>query len=105
MFSTLLITLREGLEAALIIGIILAYLAKTNNGQGSRYVWLGTSLAIATSLIVGAVIYFTAGSLEGRAEQIFEGVALFVAAGVLTWMILWSTDLDDLMDAKAGCKY
>ena len=89
MFSSLLITLREGLEAALIIGIILAYLAKTNNGQGSRYVWLGTSLAIATSLIVGAVIYFTAGNLEGRAEAIFEGAALFVAAGVLTWMILW----------------
>ncbi len=89
MFSALLITLREGLEAALIIGIILAYLAKTNNGQGFRYVWLGTFLAIATSLIVGAVIYFTAGNLEGRAEQIFEGVALFVAAGVLTWMILW----------------
>jgi high-affinity iron transporter len=89
MFSALLITLREGLEAALIIGIILAYLAKTNNGQGFRYVWFGTFLAIATSLIAGAVIYFTAGNLEGRAEQIFEGVALFVAAGVLTWMILW----------------
>ena len=89
MFSALLITLREGLEAALIIGIILAYLAKTNNSQGFRYVWFGTSLAIATSLIAGAAIYFTAGNLEGRAEVIFEGSALFVAAGVLTWMILW----------------
>jgi len=89
MFSSLLITLREGLEAALIIGIILAYLIKTNNNEGTKYVWLGTFVAIATSLIVGAVIYFTAGNLEGRAEEIFEGVALFVAAGVLTWMILW----------------
>jgi high-affinity iron transporter len=89
MLSTLLITLREGLEAALIIGIILAYLAKTDNRQGFRPVWLGTSLAILVSLITGAGIYFLAEEFSGRTEKIFEGLAMFVAVGVLSWMIFW----------------
>jgi len=89
MLSALLITLREGLEAALILGIILAYLSATSNRQGFKPVWLGTSLAIAVSLIAGVVIYFSAGRLEGKAEEIFEGVAMWTAAGVITWMIFW----------------
>lgn len=89
MLSTLLITLREGLEAALIIGIILAYLARTDNRQGFKHVWLGTLLAVATSLIAGAAIYLSAGRLEGWAEEVFEGLAMLTAAGILTWMIFW----------------
>ncbi len=89
MISTFLITLREGIEAALIIGIILAYLAKTGNRQASKYVWMGTLLAVVTSLITGMVIYTSVGKLEGRAEEIFEGLAMFTAAGILTWMIFW----------------
>jgi len=89
MLSSLLITLREGLEAALIIGIILAYLARTDNRQGFKHVWLGTLLAVVASLIAGAAIYLSAGQLEGRTEAIFEGLAMFAAAGVLTWMIFW----------------
>lgn len=89
MLSSLLITLREGLEAALIIGIILAYLARTNNRQGFKPVWVGTGLAVLVSLIVGIVIFLSAGQLEGRTEAIFEGTAMLVATGVLTWMILW----------------
>ncbi|MBI4283148.1 MAG: FTR1 family protein [Chloroflexi bacterium] len=89
MLSSLLITLREGLEAALIVGIILAYLARTNNRQGFRPVWLGTASAVLVSLIVGAVIYFAAGELEDPGEAIFEGIAMFIATGVLTWMIFW----------------
>ena len=68
MLSALLITLREGLEAALIIGIILAYLSATNNRQGFRPVWLGTILAVVASLAAGAIIYFSVGRLEGRGE-------------------------------------
>jgi len=89
MLSSLLITLREGLEAALIIGIILAYLSRTANRQGFKQVWLGTALAVLVSLAAGVAIYFTAGELEGRSEQIFEGIAAVSAAGVLTWMIFW----------------
>lgn len=89
MFGPLLITLREGLEAALIIGIILAYLARTENRQGFKPVWLGTSLAVATSLVAGFIIYLVAGEFSGTAEEIFEGSAMFLAVGVLTWMIFW----------------
>ncbi len=89
MLSSLLITLREGLEAALIIGIILAYLARTENRQGFKPVWLGASLAVVVSLIAGAAIYLLAGEFSGQAEEIFEGLAMFVAVGVLTWMIFW----------------
>jgi high-affinity iron transporter len=89
MLSSLLITLREGLEAALIIGIILAYLARSDNRTAFKYVWTGTALAVLTSLLAGAVIYLLAGEFSGRAEEIFEGAAMFLAAGVLTWMIFW----------------
>ncbi len=89
MLSSLLITLREGLEAALIVGIILAYLAKTRRTDLSRYAWLGVGLAVLASLAAGAAIYLSAGELTGRAEQVFEGSAMFLAAGVLTWMIYW----------------
>ncbi len=89
MLGSLLITLREGLEAALIIGIILAYLAKTDNRQGFKPVWVGTSLAVLVSLIAGAIIYAVAGEFSGRAEEIFEGSAMLLAVGVLTWMVFW----------------
>jgi len=89
MLSSLLITLREGLEAALIIGIILAYLARTDNRQGFKSVWLGVALAVFGSLVAGVAIYLLAGEFSGQAEELFEGLAMFVAAGVLTWMIFW----------------
>ncbi len=89
MLSSFLITLREGLEAALIIGIILAYLARTDNRQGFKPVWLGAALAILASLIAGAAIYLVAGEFTGQAEEVFEGFAMFLAVGVLTWMIFW----------------
>jgi len=89
MLSALLITFREGLEAALIIGIILAYLVSTGNRDRFKPVWIGTGLAVIVSLVAGAVIYVSTGQLEGRGEQIFEGIATLTAAGVLTWMIFW----------------
>lgn len=89
MAASLLITLREGLEAALIVGIILAYLGKTGHRDKSGVVWAGVGLSIVTSLLIGAFIFMTAGGLEGHAEKIFEGAAMFTAAGVLTYMILW----------------
>ncbi|OLE14039.1 MAG: hypothetical protein AUG93_00210 [Armatimonadetes bacterium 13_1_20CM_4_65_7] len=84
-----LVMLREGLEAALIIGIILAYLAKTGNRDKFGVVWMGSGLAVLMSVIVGTGIFVTAGEFTGRAKQLFEGTAMFSAAGVLTYMIFW----------------
>jgi high-affinity iron transporter len=110
MFSALLITLREGLEAALIVGIILAYLAKIRRADLARYAWLGVGGAVLVSLASGVAIYATAGELVGRAEQVFEGSAMLLAAGVLTWMIFWMkrqttsvrTSLQSQVDAKVA---
>jgi len=89
MIPALLISLREGLEAALIVGIILAYLVKTGNRDKARAIWWGTALSVLLSVLAGAVIFLTAGGIEGRAEEIFEGSAMLLAAGVLTYMIFW----------------
>jgi len=84
-----LVTTREGLEASLIVGIVLAYLAKTDNRQHFRTIWAGTAAAVLVSAVSGAALFFTVGELEGRAEKIFEGVATLSAVAVLTWMIFW----------------
>jgi high-affinity iron transporter len=89
LLSAFLITLREGLEAALVVGIILAYLNRTGNRASFKPVWTGVALAVVASLVAGTAIYFLAGELTGRAEEIFEGIAMFLAVGVLTWMIFW----------------
>ena len=81
--------LREGVEAALIVSIILAYLAKTGNRQHFAKIWIGTLSAIALSLILGVVIFFTVGELEAPYEQLFEAGAMLLAASVLTWMLFW----------------
>jgi high-affinity iron transporter len=83
------VTTREGLEASLIVGIVLGYLAKTENRRYFRTIWLGTAAAILASLVTGAALFFTVGELEGRSEQIFEGIAMLSAVAVLTWMIFW----------------
>lgn len=81
--------LREGVEAALIVGIILAYLAQTGNREHFSKIWIGTAAAIALSVLLGVVIFVTVGEFEEPFEQLFEAATMFVAAGVLTWMLFW----------------
>jgi high-affinity iron transporter len=89
MIAALLITLREGLEAALIVGIVLGVLRKLGRADRSRPVWAGVVAAVAVSIVVGLVLNALGVAFEGRSEEIFEGVAMLLAAGVLTWMIFW----------------
>jgi len=89
MFASFLITLREGLEAALIIGIVLSVLRRLGHANRSRTVWAGVLVAVAVSMAVGLALNALGMALEGRGEAIFEGVAMLLAAGVLTWMIFW----------------
>jgi len=87
--SGLLTGLREGVEAALIVAIVLAYLARTGNARHASKVWLGTGLAVAVSLLAGLVIFNTVGTLQEPYEQAFEGATMLVAAAVVTWMLFW----------------
>jgi high-affinity iron transporter len=88
--GSFVITLREGFEAALIVGLIMAYLKKTDNlSDHARTVWIGVGLAIGVSVLLGAVLFVSVGELEGRAEQLYEGIAMIIAAVVVTWMVFW----------------
>jgi high-affinity iron transporter len=89
MLPTYLLSLREGLEAALIIGIVLGALAKIRRTDLSPAVWLGTLSAVGVSIVTAVLLTAFGMSLEGQAEQIFEGVTMLIAAGILTWMIFW----------------
>lgn len=87
--SGLLTGLREGVEAALIVSIILAYLARTGNSRYFPRIWVGTVAALAVSLAAGVAIYVTTRTLPERAEQLFEGATMLIAAAVVTWMLFW----------------
>jgi high-affinity iron transporter len=84
-----LITLREGLEAALIVGIVLGYLRKTGHLDRQASVWAGVASALLVSLAAALALNAIGAGFSGRGEQIFEGVAMALAAGILTWMIFW----------------
>ena len=89
MLPTYLLALREGLEAALIIGIVLGALAKIRRNDLALAVWLGTLSAVGISILTAVLLTSFGMSLEETAEQIFEGVTMLIAAGILTWMIFW----------------
>lgn len=89
MGAAFLITLREGIEAALLISIILAYLNAIGRRDAHKVVWAGVGAAVVLSLAAGAVIFAIAGGLSHTASEVFEGLASYLAVGVLTWMIFW----------------
>jgi high-affinity iron transporter len=81
--------LREGFEVSLIVGIVLAFLDRTNRRDGFAAVWAGAILALVISAAIGATLFLVGGELEGSAEKIWEGAAMLTAATLLTWMIFW----------------
>ena len=85
----LLTGLREGVEAALIVGIIAGYLVKIGRADRLFVIWAGVGLALLTSTVVGIGIFVTFGALEGDAEKIFEAAAMLLASAVVTWMLFW----------------
>lgn len=89
MFSSLLITFRETLEAALVVGIVLTFLTKTNQPIFKKFVWRGVGVGIGISILLAFILEAFFGGLTGKIEEIFEGVLMFITAGFLTWMIIW----------------
>ena len=89
MFASLLLTFRGGLEAALIVGIILGYLNQIGHSERHRTVWWAVGSAVALSALLAVGLNLAGAEFEGQMEYIFEGIAMLLAVVVLTWMIFW----------------
>jgi len=104
--ATFVIGLREGLEAALIVGIIAAFLAQDGNSRALRLMWTGIALAVLLCLGVGIALAVLSGSLPQRRQEMLETVIGLVAVAMVTWMVLWmrqhSKDLRKELGRAAG---
>lgn len=89
MLPTFVIGLREGLEAALVVGIIAAFLARQGRRDALRQVWLGVSAAVVLCLGVGVALHALERSLPQQAQEGLETVIGLLAVAMVTWMIVW----------------
>jgi len=89
MLPSFLLTLREGLEAALVVGIIFGILRQLGRPDLRRVAWAAVGAAVALSFALAVALHAIGAEFEGRAEKLFEGTAMLLAVVILTWMILW----------------
>jgi high-affinity iron transporter len=106
-FSNYLIGLREGLEASLVVCILIAYLVKTGRRDAIRPIWIGISVAVLIAMGFGCVLEFGSQELTFKAQEGLGGSLSIVAVGLVTWMVFWmrrtarslSTELRGRLDA------
>ncbi len=89
MLATYLIGLREGLEAALIVSILAAYLVRTDRSRALRWVWAGVAAAVTASVGLALALNATSAAMSETTEQLFAGVMSLLAVGLVTWMVFW----------------
>ncbi|MDA3624176.1 FTR1 family protein [Saccharopolyspora sp. WRP15-2] len=89
LLSNALIGLREGLEAVLVVSILVAFLVRTERRRALPLVWIGVAVAVALSVGLGALLTYTAASLSFEAQEAFGGIASIVAVVFVTGMIFW----------------
>lgn len=89
MFSNAIIGLREGLEAALVVGILLAYIMRSGKQHLARPLWSGVAGAIVLSIGVAIALSRTSEEFSERGQEIFAGIASLGAVALVTWMIFW----------------
>lgn len=89
MLGAFLVLLREGFEATLLVAIVLAYLARIGRKDDFRQVWYGVGAAAVVSVVIGAILFATAGNLSGTAGALFKAGTMWLAVGFLTYMVLW----------------
>jgi len=92
------ITFRETFEAALIVGIIFAYLIRTNNEDYKRYVNFGIVAGVVASLVGAFIFNVIAGGFEGKAEEIFEGVTMVVGSLLIITVVAWMANKKNIAD-------
>jgi high-affinity iron transporter len=89
MFANYLIGLREGLEASLVVGILVAYVVKAGHRQRLGAIWAGVGIAVGVSLAFGGALTLTSSSLSESAEHAFAGTMSVLAVALVTWMVFW----------------
>ncbi len=89
MFQTFLTGLREGLEAALVVGILMTFLVRAERRDRVPALWAGVIVALVLSLGFGAVLHFTSTSMSFEAQEAFGGITSIVAVAFVTWMVFW----------------
>jgi high-affinity iron transporter len=89
MLNSFIIALREGLEAALIVGILIAYTIKVGQRALLKYIWGGVVVAVVASVGFGTILNFTSAELSDRGEEAFAGITSLLAVAVVTWMVFW----------------
>ncbi|MEU6065806.1 MULTISPECIES: iron uptake transporter permease EfeU [Streptomyces] len=89
MFSNYLIGLREGLEASLVVCILIAYLVKTDRKDALKPIWIGIGTAVAIAMGFGCALEFGSQELTFEAQEALGGSLSVVAVGLVTWMVFW----------------
>lgn len=94
MMGQLVITLREGFEAALLVAVLVAYLKRSNRVEEVRFAYYGAIAAVLAGFAVAVAVILAYGGLQGEQKELFEGFASYTAVAVLTYMILWMAGKD-----------
>jgi high-affinity iron transporter len=100
LLGNFLIGLREGLEAALVVSILIAYLVKTGNRRALVPVWTGIGIAIVLAFAFGIALTAASSEMQFKTQELFGGVLSIIAVGLVTWMVFWMRRTARFMKAE-----